>query len=131
MIYGAASWALTQREEQLLESCDRRMMRRMCGLSLRDRVASVEILRRIGLEDILVVVRKRRMAWFGHVYRREDDDPLSTVKLVEAPGRRPRGRPKKAWMECVKGDLQAADVSETVAGDRAEWIAAINRLTPS
>jgi len=103
----------------------------MCGLSLRDRVASVEILRRIGLEDILVEVRKRRIASFGHVYRREDDDPLSRVKLVEAPGRRPRGRPKKSWMECVKWDLQSADVSETVAGDRAEWRAAINRLSPS
>ena len=50
---------------------------------------------------------------------------------MEAPGRRPRGRPIKSWMECVRGDLQAADVSETVAGDRAEWRAAISRLTPS
>ena len=99
-------------------------------MSLRDRVASVEILRKIALEDILVVVRKRRMAWFGHVYRKEDDDPLSRVKLVGAPGCRPRGRPKKSWVECVKRDLQAADVSEIVAGDRAEWRAAISRLTP-
>ena len=103
----------------------------MCGLSLRDRVASVEISRRRDLKDILVVVRKSIIAWFGHVYRREEDDQLSRVKLVEAPDRRPRGRPKKSRMECVRGDLKSADVSETVAGNRAEWRAVISRLTPS
>ena len=61
MIYRAASWALTQIEEQMLQSCDRRMMRRMYGLSLRDQVASVEILRRIGLEDMLVVCTEEKM----------------------------------------------------------------------
>ena len=107
------------------------MLRRVCGLSLRDQIPSLEILRICGLEDILLTVRKRRMAWFGHIYRRKDDDPLSRVQLVEAPGHRPRGRPNKSWMECVRGDLLVANVSETVAGDRGEWRAAINRLTPS
>ena len=51
MIYGAASWALTQREENMQQSSSRRITMRMCGLSLRDRVDSVEILRRMGLED--------------------------------------------------------------------------------
>ena len=84
----------------------------MCGLSLQDQVAGIVILRRCDLKDILVVVRKRKMAWFGHVYRREVDDPLSRVTLVEAPGRRPRGRPKKSGMECEREDLQVADVSD-------------------
>ena len=35
------------------------------------------------------------------------------------------------WMVCVRGDLQEVGASETVAGDRAEWRAAISRLTPS
>ena len=34
MTYGAATWAITQREESLLHSCNRRMLRKMCGLSL-------------------------------------------------------------------------------------------------
>ena len=58
-----------------------------------------------------MVVRKRRMAWFGHEYRREDDDPLSRGKLVEATGRRPRDRPKTSWMEYVRGTYMAADAS--------------------
>ena len=132
MTYGAATWALTQREERMLQGCDRRMLRRLCGLTLGDRVSSVDILGRCGLEDLLLTVQKRRMAWFGHVYRRQDEnDPLSRIKHVEAPGRRPRGRPKKTWKDCVNQDIAAAGVQETEAGDRAVWRAAINRLTSS
>merc|ERR1711867_251930 len=50
MTYGAATWALTQREEGLLQSCDRRMLRKMCGVSLTDRVPSTKVLRRCGLD---------------------------------------------------------------------------------
>ena len=130
--YGAATWALTQREEQLLQSCDRRMLRMICGVSLSDRVPSTEVLSRCGMEDILLVMRKRRLAWFGHIHRRhEEEDPLRRIMHTEAPGRRPRGRPKKTWKECLKQDMAAAGVQETAAEDRAAWRDAINRLTSS
>ena len=131
MTYGAATWALTQREESLLQSCDRRMLRKMCGLSLTDRVPSADILSRCGLDDLLLTVRRSRMAWFGHTYRRQGNDPLSRVNQVEAPGRRPRGRPKKTWKECVNKDIAAAGVVETAAADRDGWRAVIKRLTSS
>ena len=132
LTYGAATWALTKREEQLLQNCDRRMLRMVCGVSLSDRVPSIEILRRCRLEDILLVVRKRRLAWFGHIYRRhEEDEPLRRIMHTEAPGRRPIGRPKKTWKACLKQDMEAAGVQETAADDRAAWRAAINRLTSS
>ena len=130
MLYAAAVWALTQRDEQMLRGCDRRMLRRICGLTLRDRVSSMEILRRCNLEDILLTVRKRRMGWFGHVFRRESD-PLARIREFEAPGRRPRGRPKKRWKDCIRDDLAAARVQEDAAGDRAGWSAVIKRLTSS
>ena len=106
-------------------------LRHLCGVTLRDRSASVEVLRRCGLESVLLRVRKKRMAWFGHVYRRDGDDPVCRVQDVEAPGRRPRGRPKKTWNDCVRGDLSAAGVPETAADDRARWKTIISRLTAS
>ena len=65
MTYGAATWAITQREESLLHSCNRRMLRKMCGLSLTDRLPSTDIQRRCGFEDLLLTVRRCRRAWFG------------------------------------------------------------------
>ena len=131
MLYAAETWALTQREENLIQGCDRRMLRRLCGVTLRDRISSDEVLGRCGLESVLLRIRKKRMAWFGHVYRRDESDPLCRVKNVEAQGRRPRGRPKKTWSDCVQGDLSAAGVRETAAENRAEWRATISCLTAS
>ena len=52
----------------MIQSSHRRLMRRMCGLSLPDRVASVKILIKCSLDDVLVMVRERRISWFEHVY---------------------------------------------------------------
>ena len=58
-------------------------------------------------------------------------EPQVKIMHTEAPGRRPKGRPKKTWKECLKQDMAAAGVHETAAEDRAEWRAVINRLTSS
>ena len=72
------------------------------------------------------------MAWFGHTYRQQDDnDSLSRINQVEAPGRRPRGRPKKTLEDCVIQDIAAAGVQETAAAYRAVWNSAIKNLTSS
>ena len=131
MLYAAETLALTGRDENLLQGCDRRMLRRLRGVTLRDRISSDEVLRRCGLESVLLRIRKKRMAWFGHVYRRNEEDPLCRVKNVEAPGRRPRGRPKKTWDDYIRGDLSAAGVQQTSAQDRAEWRTIVKCLTAS
>ena len=131
MLYAAEAWALTQRDENLIQGCDRRMLRRLCGVTLRDRVSSEEVLRRCGLESVLLRIRKMIMAWFGHVYRRGEENPLCRVKDIEAPRRRPRSRPKKTWNDCVRLVLSAAVVQETLAEDRVEWKAIIKFLTAS
>ena len=102
----------------------------MCGISLRDHVPSHDILRMCCLEDLLLTIRRSRMAWFGHVYRRQDlDNPLTKIKNVVAPGNRPRGRPRKTWKECVNQDMRAAGVQESTAEDRAAWNAVMKSLT--
>ena len=93
MLYGGETWALTKRFESVLVGCDRRMLRYMAKVTRRDRVSREEVARcgvRM-LGDALL----RRLGWFGHVERRDERDALGIVRLVEAPGRRPPGRPKK------------------------------------
>ena len=91
--------------------CDRRMLRRICGVQLSDRVATVELLQRCGISDIQKVMRRRRLNWFGHIMRREEEDPLRRIQLVVASGRRPRGRPKKTWKQTVDEDLRDLGLS--------------------
>ena len=69
------------------------MLRRRCGISLRDRMHIEEVLEICKLEDIDMVVRNKILSWFWHVKRRNENDPLTRIQEVVAPGRRPRERP--------------------------------------
>ena len=130
ILYGAESWPLTQRLEKYIQSCDRRLLRYMSGVSLRDRVSSAEVAQGCGLREILMVVRVRRLQWFGHVKRREEGEALSIVHRWQVEGRRPRGRPKKLWMSVIQEDMRKLGINEDLTGDRHGWREAINRLNP-
>ena len=82
---------------------------------------------RMGIEAITDTIRKRRLRWFGHVMRREENDWLRRVMQHEVEGKRPQGRPKKTWRETVAADLRKLRLREEDAKDRAKWRAAINR----
>ena len=130
MTYGSESWAMTGKLESIVQLCDRRMLRSMARVSLRDRVPSSEVLTRCGLKDIAVVMKRNRLRWYGHVMRREEGDPLKMVRDVNAPGTRPRGRPKKTWNATIKEDLRGTGVSQSDTQERTNWREIITRLTP-
>jgi len=129
MLYGSETWAATRQVEDILVKCDRRMLRRMCGVRLSERVAMMELLERCSLLDLEKVMTKRRLNWYGHVVRRSESEALGRVMSVVAPGRRPRGRPKKTWKQRVEEDLRIFGLSGEIATDRDQWSAVITRLT--
>ena len=60
-----------------------------------DRVTTEEVRRRCGVKDIMDVLKRNRLRWYGHVRRRGNDHVLSKAAEMEVEGVRPRGRPKK------------------------------------
>jgi hypothetical protein len=68
MVYGGETWVMRKEEECVLQRAERAMVRMMCGVKLRDRKSSSELMSMVGLsEDILTLVRKSRLRWYGHV----------------------------------------------------------------
>ena len=61
------------------------------------------------------------MRWFGHVQRRYSEYIGSRMLRLELPGRRPRGRPKKRFMDVVKEDMKVVGVRKEDAEDRVRW----------
>ena len=132
MLYASETWAVTKQLEDLMLRADRRMLRCMAGVRLRDGVRSAEVLERCGLECITMQMHRRRLRWFGHVVRRDVEEPIGKAYIMEIPGRQPRGRPRKTWRRCVEDILEPAGVAgDVVAHDRARWSTVIKSLTSS
>ena len=66
------------------------------------------------MEPIVMVMRGRRLEWFGHVKRKRRDETESIRAVVEMKmeGKRPMGRPKLRWKDNVRRDLKAWNIRE-------------------
>jgi len=59
--------------------------------------------RRLGIDDIALVLHQNRLRWYGHVLRKDDDDWVKKCMEYEVEGPRPRGKPKRTWRQVVRG----------------------------
>ena len=51
----------------------------MCGVTTKDRRASEELRRLVGVEPITTVIRRGRLRWYGHMMRTNDEDWVKEV----------------------------------------------------
>jgi len=88
-------------------------------VKLQDRVPSKELRGRLGLDDIISVLQRNRLRWYGHVLRKEDSDWVKKCMEyeVEVPGREVDQRKlgKRLWKKTLHG-LNRED-----AMDRSRW----------
>ena len=69
MVYGSETWAMKVEDMRRLERAERMMVRWMCGVTLKERKHSEELLARLGIEGVAEIVRRGRLRWYGHVER--------------------------------------------------------------
>ena len=101
LLYGAEVWTMGRKEERLLEATEMRMLRRIKGVTLKDKERSENIRKELGVNDINEKVKEIRMRWYGHVLRMDDGNPVKEVMHTEVEGKRPRGRPRKRWKDNI------------------------------
>ena len=104
----------------MLESTEMRMLRRIRGVTLKDRLRSEDIRRELGVEEITSKIRTARLKWYGHVKRMEDNW-VRRIMEMEVEGRRARGRPMMRWRDNIRKDMRMRGVSEDDAQDRKLW----------
>ena len=121
MLHGSETWPVRAEELQCMERNDMRMIRWMCNVSLKDRVSSEELRRRLRLESISTCLQNRRLSWFGHVERSPETSWINKCRQIHVPGEVGRGRPKKTWGEVIKTDLKQKGVTKDLAQDRLGW----------
>ena len=121
LLYSAETWALRLEEIRALERTQMSMLRWMAGIRMCERRKNEDIRKAFGLEPISDVIRRIRLRWFGHVYRREPEHLTRACQAVDIEGHVPRGRPRLTWHAQVTADLRALNVSECAALDRVLW----------
>ena len=73
-LYACESWTLTAKLEKRTQTFEMRCYRRLLNISYKDHVTNEEVRRKIEAaigeyHELLTLVKKRKLRWFGHVSR--------------------------------------------------------------
>ena len=99
MTYGSETMPLLVDVGWKFERAEMKMIRWMCGISLKDRRTNKELRWPVGVETIKTCIISGRLRWYGHVMRKGDEDWVKKCMEYRVEDRRPVGRPRKTWLE--------------------------------
>ena len=104
-LYACESWTLRAEIERRIQALEMRCIRRLLNISHKDHVTNEEVRNRIqnavGVhDDLLTMVKKRKLRWYGHISR--SSGMAKTILQGTVKGARRRGRQKKRWEDNIK-----------------------------
>ena len=131
MVYGADTWAVKKAHEKKVEVAEMKMLRWMCGVTRLDKISNEKIRGSTKVGEISKKVQERRMRWYGHVLRRDEEYVGKRATGIEVQGSRRRGRPKKRWADYVKDDRREKGLPGEEVYDRAAWRRLSSNIDPT
>ena len=93
ILYGSETQCLKQSEIGSFQRTERSMLRAMCGVQLKVRKKSTDLMFMLGLNVAMdQMVMANSVRWHGHELRREDSHVLRRALDFEVEGQRKKGR---------------------------------------
>ena len=103
--YAAETWTLKAEDTRRLEAFKMRCLRAILVVTRRDRLRNEFVPKTLNVSNtITVVVKLKRLRWFGHVTRRSPESHVKQAYRQDFSNPRPRGRPPKKWIHQVRED---------------------------
>ena len=104
-LYAYESWTLTSELERRIQGSEMRCYGRLLNISYKDHMMNEEVCSRIqnatGVhDDLLTVVKKQKLNWYGDISR--SSGMAKTILQGTVKGARRRGKQKKRWEGDVK-----------------------------
>uniref|UniRef100_A0A674MGB6 Reverse transcriptase domain-containing protein n=1 Tax=Takifugu rubripes TaxID=31033 RepID=A0A674MGB6_TAKRU len=132
---GHELWVMTERTRSRVQAAEMSFLRRVAGLSLRDRVRSSAIWEELGVESLLLRIERSQMRWLGHLVTMPPGRLPGEVFRACPSGRRSPGRPRTRWRDYVSRLVWERlgippDELEEVAGEREVWASLLRLLPP-
>ena len=121
MLHASETWPVTKTNLQRLQRNDRAMIRQICIIKPEDvaTVRSRELLAKLELEDLDLILRERRLRWFGHMEC--SSGAIRTACDIQIEGRRGAGRPKLTWKKLTERDCREWKLTTVDPQERSTW----------
>ena len=131
LVNGSETWGMKAEDLAKLMRTERMMVTRICGVSLKDRKPSDELLSHLGIECVETKIQRGRLRWFGHVERKNEEDWVKKCTKLDVDGMVGRGATRKMWRNLCGSGHEVYPVSQVcVAQDRCAWTNAIQGSDP-
>jgi len=119
--YDCESWTLRKNEETRLEAFEMKGLRKILRGSWTAKKTNEWVLNKAGVkrED---TVKARKLAYYGHIMRKQGNCLEKEIMQGTIPGVRRRGRPRTAWIDNIKS-WTGLSVEESIrmTEDRDKW----------
>ena len=103
LLYGSETWALPKHLAARINGFDSRSLHRIEGIHWSEHVTNEELRRRTQQPPASSILAQRRVRWYGHVLRLDNNHPTRRIlhfQPQEAGWRRPRGALRHSLVGC-------------------------------
>ena len=105
LLYACESWTLTAALQRTIQTMKMRCYRKTLRISYKDHVINEEVRAKIQQavgphEDLLTIVKRRKLQWYGHVSR--SSDLAKTILQGTVKGGRRQGGQRKRWEDNIR-----------------------------
>ena len=133
LLYNSETWTLKEDQKDRLRVLEMSFLRKIEGVTRYDRIRNTEIYARLHYhKDINQRIQQRRLRYFGHICRMQNERYPKIAMEGYVHGQRSRGRPKKRWIDTVRDDCGKAGLNlpdaKRLAMDRARWRILVDEL---
>ena len=124
VLYSAETWTLNKSTQRKFESFHTSCLRRILCLSYMERVTNEEVLARSRMSTFSAIIMIKRLKWFGHGLRMNDDrlalraftwEPIEKYRYAK---RAPGGQ-RKTWPDQLEEDCSRNNMSYITLGPKA------------
>ena len=128
VLHASETWPVTNLCLQRLQRNDRAMIRQICNVKPQDTatIRSIELLAWLGIEDLDLILKERRLRWYGLVERSN-----GAVFDIQVNGKRGPGRPKMTWKQLTERDGREWKLSAIDPHDRDTWRSGVRSAMPA
>ena len=104
-LYACESWTLTAELQRRIQAMEMNCYHKILHISYKDHVTNEEVRAKIQQaigphEDLLAIVKRRKLQWYGHVSR--SPGLAKTILQGTVVGGKGQGRPRKRWEDNIR-----------------------------